>query len=198
MAKLHFKYGTMNSGKSIDLIRTAYNYEEQGYEVLIMKPKIDSKAGNKLQSRMNFEREVDILIDNNDSILKLLKNKISSNLSCIFIDESQFLSEKQIDELFYITKELNIPVICYGLRNNFRMEGFPGSNRLLLIAEELEELPTLCKCREIARYVGRKVNGEFVYDGEVVVIDGSNDEVEYVPMCGKCYLEKVKKIKFNK
>ena len=198
MAKLHFKYGTMNSGKSIDLIRTAYNYEEQGYEVLIMKPKIDSKAGNKLQSRMNFEREVDILIDNNDSILKLLKNKISSNLSCIFIDESQFLSENQIDELFYITKELNIPVICYGLRNNFRMEGFPGSNRLLLIAEELEELPTLCKCREIARYVGRKVNGEFVYDGEVVVIDGSNDEVEYVPMCGKCYLEKVKKIKFNK
>lgn len=197
MAKLHFKYGTMNSGKSIDLMRTAYNYEEQGYDVLIMKPKIDSKAGNKLQSRMNIEREVDVLIDINDSILKLIKDKITDNLSCIFIDEVQFLNKEQIDELFFITKDLDIPVICYGLRNNFKMEAFEGSNRLLLIAEELEELPTLCKCKEIARYVGRKVNNEFVFDGDVVIIDGSSTSIEYVPMCGKCYLEKVKKIKFN-
>ena len=198
MAKLHFKYGTMNSGKSIDLIRTAHNYEEQGYDVLVMKPKIDTKGNDKLKSRVNIERKVDILIKEDDSILELLKDKYTSNLSCIFVDEVQFLNEKQIDELFLITKKLNIPVICYGLRNNFKMEGFEGSNRLLLIAEELEELPTLCKCKDIARYVGRKVNNEFVLEGENVLIDGTNNSVEYVPMCGKCYLEKVKKIKFNK
>lgn len=197
MAKLHFKYGTMNSGKSIDLMRTAHNYEEQGYDVLVMKPIVDTKADNKLSSRVNMERKVDVLIKEEDSILKLLKDKITDNLSCIFIDESQFLKKEQIDELFFITKDLNIPVICYGLRNNFKMEGFEGSNRLLLIAEELEELPTLCKCKEIARYVGRKVDGEFVSDGDEIVIDGSCDNVEYVPLCGKCYLEKVKKIKFN-
>lgn len=197
MAKLHFKYGTMNSGKSIDLMRTAYNYEEQGYEVLVMKPKIDTKANDKLRSRVNMERKVDILVDEEDSILNLLKNKITNNLSCILIDEAQFLNKKQIDELFLVTKKLDIPVICYGLRNNFKMEGFEGSNRLLLIAEELEELPTLCKCKEIARYVGRKVNGEFVFDGDTVLIDGSQDNVEYIPMCGKCYLKKVKKIEFK-
>lgn len=198
MAKLHFKYGTMNSGKSIDLMRTAYNYEEQGYEVLVMKPSIDTKADNKLSSRVNMERKVDVLIKEDDSIIKILKSKITDNLSCIFIDEVQFLKKEQIDELFFITKDLNIPVICYGLRNNFKMEGFEGSNRLLLIAEELEELPTLCKCKEIARYVGRKINDEFVIDGEDIVIDGSDADVSYVPMCGKCYLEKVKKIKFTK
>jgi thymidine kinase len=197
MAKLHFKYGTMNSGKSIDLMRTAHNYEEQGYEVLIMKPFIDTKGNDKLKSRVNMERKVDVLIKEDDSIIKILKSKITDNLSCIFIDEVQFLKKEQIDELFFITKDLNIPVICYGLRNNFKMEGFEGSNRLLLIAEELEELPTLCKCKEIARYVGRKVNEEFVLEGNTIEIDGNNENIEYVPMCGKCYLEKVKKIKFH-
>lgn len=196
MAKLHFKYGTMNSGKSIDLMRTAHNYEEVGYDVLVMKPKIDTKGNDKLQSRVNMERKVDILIDEDDSVLKLVRDKLSKNLSCIFIDEVQFLNTKQIDELFFITKSLNIPVICYGLRNNFKMEGFEGSNRLLLIAEELEELPTLCSCKEIARYVGRKVDGEFVLEGNTVEIDGKNKSIEYVPMCGKCYLQKVKKLNF--
>ena len=197
MAKLHFKYGTMNSGKSIDLMRTAYNYEEVGYDVLIMKPSIDTKGNDKLSSRTNMERKVDILIDKADSILKLIRDKITKKLSCIFVDEVQFLNTNQIDELFYITKSLDIPVICYGLRNNFKMEGFEGSNRLLLIAEELEELPTLCSCKEIARYVGRKIDNLFVYDGPDILIDKSKDNVEYVPMCGKCYLEKVKKIKFR-
>ena len=197
MAKLHFKYGTMNSGKSIDLMRTAHNFEEVGYDVLIMKPSIDTKGNNKLKSRINMERKVDVLIDKEDCIFKLIRDKITENLSCIFVDEAQFLSSNQIDELFFITKELDIPVICYGLRNNFKMEGFEGSNRLLLIAEELEELPTLCKCKEIARFVGRKVNGEYVLSGENVLIDGEQSNVEYVPMCGKCYLKKVKKININ-
>lgn len=194
MAKLHFKYGTMNSGKSIDLMRTAYNYEEMGYKVLVLKPMIDTKGENKLSSRIGMERVVDVLIPLDSLVLPLIKNKITDNLACIFIDEAQFLSRNQIDELFIITKKFDIPVICYGLRNNFKMEGFSGSIRLLEIADELEEIKTLCPCGEIARYAGRKINGKFTIEGNEVVIDGSKDNIEYVPLCGKCYLKKVKKI----
>ena len=194
MAKLHFKYGTMNSGKSIDLMRTAYNYEEMGYKVLVLKPMIDTKGENKLSSRIGMERVVDVLIPLDSLVLPLIKNKITDNLACIFIDEAQFLSKNQIDELFILTKKFDIPVICYGLRNNFKMEGFSGSIRLLEIADELEEIKTLCPCGEIARYAGRKINGKFTIEGNEVVIDGSKDNIEYVPLCGKCYLKKVKKI----
>lgn len=194
MAKLHFKYGTMNSGKSIDLMRTAYNYEEMGYKVLVLKPMIDTKGENKLSSRVGMERRVNILIPKNALILPLIKNQITDDLACIFIDEAQFLSKRQIDNIFIITKKFDIPVICYGLRNNFKMEGFAGSIRLLEIADELEEIKTLCHCGEIARYVGRKVNGDFTLEGDEVVIDGSQKNVEYVPLCGKCYLEKVSKL----
>ena len=196
MAKLHFKYGTMNSGKSIDLMRTAHNYEEVGYSVLVLKPLIDTKGEDKLDSRIGLQRKVDILIDKDESILKLIKENSNDSLACIFVDEAQFLNKNQIDELFFLTKEIDIPVICYGLRNNFMMNGFEGSIRLLEIAEELEELPTLCECKEIARYVGRKVNGEFVISGNEIEIDGANKNIEYEPMCGRCYLKKVKKIKF--
>lgn len=195
MAKLHFKYGSMNSGKSIDLIRTAYNYEECGYDVIVMKPIIDTKGSNKLDSRIGLKRDVDILIGD-ESILELIKNKITDNLACFFVDEAQFLNKKQVDELFLITKKLDIPVICYGLRTNFKMESFEGSKRLLEIAEELEELKTLCKCMEIARFVGRKVDNKYTLDGNEIEIDSKNKNIEYVPLCGKCYLEKVKKIKF--
>lgn len=194
MAKLHFKYGTMNSGKSIDLMRTAYNYEEMGYKVLVLKPMIDTKGENKLSSRIGMERVVDVLIPLDSLVLPLIKNKITDDLACIFIDEAQFLSKNQIDELFILTKKFDIPVICYGLRNNFKMEGFSGSIRLLEIADELEEIKTLCPCGEIARYAGRKINGKFTIEGNEVVIDGSKDNIEYVPLCGKCYLKKVKKI----
>ena len=194
MAKLHFKYGTMNSGKSIDLMRTAYNYEEMGYKVLVLKPMIDTKGENKLSSRIGVERVVDVLIPLDSLVLPLIKNKITDNLACIFVDEAQFLSKNQIDELFILTKKFDIPVICYGLRNNFKMEGFSGSIRLLEIADELEEIKTLCPCGEIARYAGRKINGKFTIEGNEVVIDGSKDNIEYVPLCGKCYLKKVKKI----
>ena len=194
MAKMHFKYATMNSGKSIDLIRTAFNYEENGFKVLIMKPKIDTKAGNKISSRIGIERCVDELIDSDSSIYDLFSKYVDVN--AIFVDESQFLTPNQVDEFFIISKVFDIPVICYGLRLNFRGDSFPGSKRLLEVCEELEELPTLCNCGEIARYVGRKVQGEYELDGEEIVIDGKKD-VEYIPLCGDCFLTKVKKIDFN-
>ena len=196
MAKMHFKYASMNSGKSIDLMRSAHNYEENGYKVLVIKPGIDTKAGTKISSRVGLEREVDIVLSNNDLVFDVLKGKLN-DISCIFIDESQFLSHKQVDDFFVVSKACNIPVICYGLRNNFKMEAFAGGKRLLEICDILEEIPTLCSCGNIARYVGRMVDGEFVLDGEEVVIDGARN-VDYKPLCGDCHLQKVKKIEFTK
>ena len=193
MAKLHFKYATMNAGKSIDLMRTAYNYEENGFKVLVMKPKIDTKAGDFISSRIGMERKVDILIDKEDNILSLLKRKFN-DLYCIFVDEAQFLKENQVNDLYKVSKFYDIPVICYGLRVNFKGKYFEGSRRLLEISDVLEELPTICNCGSIARMVGRKINGKFVLEGDEVIIDGTTN-VKYVPLCGKCYLEKVLKIK---
>lgn len=196
MAKLHFKYATMNSGKSIDLMRTVYNYEENGFKVIVMKPRIDTKGNDYIESRVGLRRKVDYLIENNNKITELLKGKLN-DIKTIFVDEAQFLSKKQIDELFLISKVIDIPVICYGLRLNFKMESFEGSLRLLELADILEELQTLCKCGSIARFAGRKKNGEFVLKDEIVVIDGTGD-CEYVPLCGSCYLKNVKKINFEK
>ena len=196
MAKLIFKYSTMNSGKTIDLIRTVHNYEENNYKVLVLKPIVDTKGNDKIQTRVGLERKVDFLIGENDSIINLLKGNLE-DIECIFIDESQFLKQGQIDELFLITKAIDIPVICYGLRNNFRLESFEGSKRLLEIADSLEEFKTLCYCGDIARYVGRKVNGKYVVEGDEILIDGENN-VEYIPFCGKHYLENVTKIDLQK
>lgn len=195
MAKMHFKYASMNSGKSIDLIRTAYNYEENGFKVLITKPKIDTKTGKNISSRIGIERKVDYLIDKDDSIIELFKNNLN-DINCIFVDEAQFLTEKQIDDLYLITKALEIPVICYGLRTNFMMNSFEGSKRLLEISDELEELPTLCSCGQVARFNSRMKNGVLENIGQEVIIDGE-ENYEYIPVCGKCYLEKVKKINLN-
>ena len=195
MAKLHFKYATMNSGKTIDLIRTAYNYEENNYKVLICKPKIDTKSNENIETRIGLKRKADVLIDDS-SMLDLFKGKLGE-VACIFIDESQFLNKNQIDELYIITKALDIPVICYGIRNDFQMTSFEGSRRLLELADKLEELKTLCNCGRVARQIGRKIDNDFVLEGDKIMIDGSNERIEYVPLCGKCYLEKVKKLDLN-
>lgn len=196
MAKLHFKYASMNSGKSIDLIRTVYNYEENGFKVFVMKPGVDTKGEDYVQTRIGLERKVDFLIGENDDVLEILRDKLEG-VSVIFIDEVQFLSSEQIDDLFIISKVYDVPIICYGLRTNFKMEAFAGSKRLLEIADILEELQTLCSCGNIARYVGRKYNGQFQNDGDEIVIDGA-DNYQYEPLCGECYLKKVKKIEFKK
>lgn len=196
MAKLNFKYSTMNAGKTLDLIRTVYNYDENGYKVLVLKPKIDTKGEDYIVSRVGVSRKVDYLIDREDSIVDLIKGDLIDTKS-IFVDEAQFLSKKQVDELFLISKVFDKDIICYGLRLNFKMDAFEGSKRLLEISEELEELKTICKCGTIARYVGRKVNGTYVNDGSEVVIDGT-DNVEYIPLCGDCYLKEVKGVDYNK
>lgn len=191
MAKLNFKYATMNSGKTLDLIRTAYNYEENGYKILVLKPKIDTKGANKIVSRIGIERKIDYFIDN-ISIIEMLREELAF-VKCIFVDEAQFLKKEQVEELFFISKLLDVDVICYGLRTNFQTEAFEGSMRLLELADELEELKTMCKCGNIARFAGRKVNGEFTQDGKEIEID-NQENISYEPLCGKCYLIKVKRM----
>ena len=200
MAKLVLYYATMNSGKSFDLIRTDYNYRENGFKTLVMKPSKDTKAGNYIETRAGLRRKVDYLIGEDDSIIDILSNKLD-DVSCIFIDEAQFLNRKQIEELRLLTASTDISVICYALRLNFKGEMFEGSKYLFTEADKLIELKTLCPyCNEehIARYVGRRVDGEFVYDGEEVVIDGAQSNVEYIPLCEQHFLELVKKQDLNK
>ena len=197
MAKLIFKYGTMGSGKSIDLMRTAYNYEEKGYSVIVMKPLIDTKGDKKIDSRIGINRVVDILISDNSNIIENIKSRLDNNLKCILVDEAQMLSKKTIDELYLASKLFDIPVICYGLRTNFKMEGFSGSTRLLEIADNLEEIKSICECGNIARFAARKVDNMYTLDGAEILIDGADSNVTYVPICGDCYLEKVKKIDYK-
>lgn len=193
MEKLYFRYGAMNSGKTTQLIQTAHNYEERDQHVIIIKPSIDTKGNNKIVSRIGAERVVDYLIDKNDLIIDLIEKQINQ-INCILVDEAQFLTTKQVDELYYITKIYNIPTIAFGLRTDFQTNSFEGSKRLLEIADSLEEMPTICRCGKKARLNGRKIDGKFIYDGEKVLIDGSNSKIEYEALCGKCYIEKVKKI----
>ena len=140
MAKLYFKYGAMNSGKSTILLQTAHNYEERGMKVLVVKPSIDIKAEDKVSSRLNVERKVDYLIRPDTSIYNIAVD--NNDVDCILVDEAQFLQPFQVDELLRITTDLEITVICYGLRTDFKTQGFPGSTRLLELAHKLEEMKT--------------------------------------------------------
>lgn len=187
MAKLYFRYGSMNSGKSTILMQVAHNYEERGMNVTVLKPKIDTKAESRIQSRIGLEREVDHLVDKDEDLFEYFNN-LQEKPNAIIIDEAQFLEPKQVDDLMLIVVNLNIPVICYGLRTDFQTKGFPGSTRLLEIAHTLEEMKTICRCGAKAMFNQRMVNGKPVYEGDQVAIDGK-DTVTYEAVCPKCYLK---------
>ena len=191
MAKLFFRYGTMNSGKSTALMQVAYNYEERGMRVIVLKPSIDTKADSSVESRLGVNRKTDLLVPPELDLLLTVQADIQKNgpLSCALIDEAQFLKSHQIDELLHITVDLNVPVICYGLRTDFSTAGFEGSNRLMQLAHSIEEMKTICACGRKALLNGRKVNGAFVFEGEQVAID-TVDNVEYEALCASCYFEK--------
>ncbi|NFI04751.1 thymidine kinase [Clostridium botulinum] len=194
MSKLYFRYGAMNSGKSTHLMQVAYNYEERGMNVVIIKPSVDNKGGDKIVSRLGVEKKVDIMISEKDNIFDLVSEYINqkSKIDCLLVDEVQFMKSNQIDQLFKIAVTLDIPIICYGLRTDFKMNGFEGSIRLLLLAHSIEEMKTICACGKKAILNGRKINGRFVFEGQQVAIDQEND-VYYESLCGECYY-KYKKI----
>lgn len=195
MAKLYFRYGAMNSGKSTALMQVAHNYEERGMKVRLLKPSIDTKGDNKLISRLGVQRKVDRLIKAQDNIFDLFDEICGGEkISCILVDEAQFLTEDQVDQLMAIASKKNVPVICYGLRTDFQTKGFPGSRRLLLIAHSLEELKTICRCGKKAVLNGRKVNGKFVFEGDQVAID-DDEKIEYESLCVDCYYKNLEESK---
>lgn len=194
MAKLYFRYGTMNSGKSTALMQVAYNYEERGMRVLVLKPSIDTKAGSQVESRLGVHRQTDLLVPPELDLIDAVRGDIAKNgpLACILVDEAQFLKAHQVDELLQITVALNVPVICYGLRTDFSTNGFEGSDRLLQLAHSVEEMKTICACGKKALLNGRKINGQFVFEGEQVAID-EVDNVEYEALCASCYFKEREK-----
>ena len=194
MAKLYFRYGAMNSGKSTALLQAAYNYEERGQQVLLAKPAIDSKGDARIVSRLGVTRPVDFTIGPDESVVDAFMRErerviaaTGSDVSCLLLDEAQFLSEEQVDDLIRIAIEEDVPVLAYGIRTDFQTVAFPGSRRLLEIAHSLEELKTICRCGRKALFNARKVDGRFVFDGDQVAIE--QGEVVYESLCGQCYLE---------
>jgi thymidine kinase len=188
MAKLYFRYGTMNCGKTTALIQAAHSYEERGMKVLVLKPAVDTKGDSKVISRLSIERDADLLIHADDSIAKLLDDV--SDVRCVLVDEAQFLTPGQAEELFWFAVEKDIPVLTYGLRTDFQTNGFPGSTRLLELAHELGELKTICRCGRKSVLNGRKLRGEFVTEGGQIAIEDQAD-IEYEALCPLHYRELV-------
>ena len=194
MAKLYFRYGAMNSGKSTSMLQAAYNYEERGHRVLLAKPSIDTKGDMGILSRLGVARRVDFLLTPDADAFALFQEhrarvvaESGLDVSSLLVDEAQFLTETQVDDLLRIAILENVPVLAYGIRTDFQTVAFPGSRRLLEVAHSLEELKTICRCGRKAVFNGRMIDGVYVFDGDQVAIDGV--EVTYESLCGSCYLE---------
>ena len=187
MAQLYYRYSTMNAGKSIELIKVAYNYEERGKHVLVMSPSIDDRYGvGKITSRIGISREA-IAIDAEENLLELYKKyETQQHIDCVLIDECQFLKKHQVLELAHIVDDYNCPVLTYGLKNDFQNELFEGSHYLLLYADKIEEIKTICHCGRKATMVARvDADGNMVREGAQLVV-GGNDM--YVSLCRKHYM----------
>lgn len=194
MAKLYFRHGAMNSGKSTALLQVAHNYEERGQAVILAKPNTDSKGEDAIVSRLGVERRVDLLVSPNENLrveFTLLANeqraRSNSPISCLLIDEAQFLTREQVNQALEIAVLDGVPVLAYGIRTDFQTKGFPGSLRLLEIAHTLEELKTICRCGKKAMFNARKLGGDFIFTGNQVAIDG--DVVTYESLCAGCYFK---------
>jgi thymidine kinase len=194
MAKLYFRYGAMNSGKSTALLQAAYNYEERDQSVVLAKPRIDTKGDQTIVSRLGVTRTVDFTIDESDDVYTRFQAHRASllhvrrrDVACLLVDEAQFLTPQQVDDLLRIAIREDIPVLAYGIRTDFQTVAFPGSRRLLEIAHSLEELKTICRCGRKAVFNARSIDGVFVFDGDQVAIDGV--DVAYESLCGACYLD---------
>lgn len=184
----------MNSGKSTALLQAAYNYEERGQQVLLAKPQIDTKGDSAIVSRLGFERPVDFTVAPDEDIYEKFVaerarvfEQTGLPVSCLLVDEAQFFTEGQVDDLLRIAILEGVPVLAYGIRTDFQTVAFPGSRRLLEIAHSLEELKTICRCGRKAVFNARKVGDRYIFDGDQVAIDGVN--VTYESLCGACYLE---------
>ena len=188
MAKLHFFYSTMNAGKSTSLLQSNHNYLESNLKTILFLPKeISDKADSNIVSRIGLKAKA-ISIDNEFKFYEYVKNIEYESINCIFVDEAQFLTKEQVRNLSKISDKLDIPVMCYGIRTDFQGELFNGSSELLAIADNLNELKTICsECDKKATMVVRlDQNGDVILEGEKILVGGN--EI-YKTVCRKHFRE---------
>ncbi len=193
MAKLYFKYGAMGSSKTAQALITKYNYEENDLNVWLIKPSADTRDGlHTLRSRIGLEAQVEIIPPQMDVYSRFLESQ-QSRCNVIIVDECQFLTPEQIDQLRRIVDEHNVPTMCFGLRTDFQTKLFPGSRRLMEVADTIQEIKTICDCGAKATVNARiDGNGHIVTQGAQVVL-GGNDA--YIAMCHKCYIKGIREHK---
>ena len=196
-AHLRFLYGSMSSGKSLNLLSTAYNLEENGIQIMVLKPSLDIRDGEGvIHSRAGLERKC-IMIDEDVNLYKAIKayrNVLASQLETlkwVIVDEAQFLTEEQVNQLSDVVDFLDIDVMCFGLRTDFQSHLFPGSKRLFEIADDLEEIKSSCECGEKKASINTRFdeNGEIITEGSQVEIGGNE---KYKAICRKCWKNKIR------
>ena len=190
MAKLYFHYSTMNAGKSTVLLQASYNYRERGMDTYVLTAQFDNRAGKgRVASRIGISSEADTFAPGEDIYAKIEKRLQDGPVACIFIDESQFLEKDQVWQLARVVDDLGVPVMCYGLRVDFRGELFPGSSALLALADEMREVRTICHCGKKATMVVRiGPDGKALKEGAQVQIGGNET---YVSLCRRHWREAV-------
>lgn len=192
MAKLHFRHGTMGSSKTAQLLMTRFNYIEKGRTVWLIKPSTDTRDGaTTIKSRIGIEASADVIhpSDNIETIVET-KNKTQNTPDVIIADECQFFTEEQIAQLRRVVNTYDIPVLCFGLRTDFQRKLFPGSKALFELADEIEEVKSICKCGNLATFNARFDKcKQIVTEGDQVDL-GGNDK--YISLCPKCYDEAIK------
>ncbi|WP_054749231.1 thymidine kinase [Lacticaseibacillus thailandensis] len=184
MAQLFFRYGSMNSGKSIEILKVAHNYEEQGKRVILMNSSIDTRSGvGHIASRIGLERDAHAVYPDSD-VFQMVKD-IDADASCVLIDEAQFMTKQQVYDCARVVDELHIPVMAFGLKNDFQNHLFEGSEALLIYADKIEEMKTICWfCAKKATMNLRVNDGHPVYEGEQIMMGGNES---YYPVCRKHY-----------
>lgn len=191
-SRLYFKYGTMGSSKSAQALMAKFNYEQKGMVVMLVKPSLDNRGDGDgqpmVRSRIGLSSPCEI-IRPEDSFVELFdKFKAENGCDCVIVDEAQFCTTKQVDELKLLTKQ--VPVLCYGLLNNFRCQLFEGSKRLVELSDSLQEIKSVCRCGRKSTVNARFINGKCVDDGPVVFIGGDES---YENMCYWCWQDELKK-----
>lgn len=201
MAKLYFKYGTMSSAKTALLLINAHQFQERNIPFICLKPSVDNRDGDSvIKSRVGIQREC-VMIDTNTNIFECIKihtevmlASLREKVRCVLIDECQFLTPEQVDQLAKVVDDLDVDVMCFGLKTDFQTKLFDGSKRLFEICDDFEEIKTRCACGKKASINARiDIDGNIISDGEQIVIGGDD---KYMPMCRKCFLKK-KKVNFN-
>lgn len=186
MAKLLFKYGAMGCGKSLELLRVAYNYLERDQNILLFTSAVDDRGGikNKIKSRVGLEMDAIPIAEHTSILSEFITKHKNKKIDCVLVDESQFLKKHHIEQLSDIVDNFNVPVICYGLKSDYKNEPFEGSTYLLSMSDNLEEIKSICWCGKKSTVNARIVDGKIVKNGEQIQVGGNES---YVSLCRKHY-----------